>query len=108
MSLMSLLQEVGAPVVEGTQMMACMYSPGRQAVLNADFAQTAALGIQTSCTIQFEGNTVCVRDGGAWKECPAGSSLGNFKELLCATYAAKNKGRMPPTCTDTLTKVAVA
>lgn len=85
-------------MVEGTQMIACMYSPGRQAVLESDFAQTAALGVGTSCTIQFEGNTVCVRDMGAWKDCPGGSSLDELKEMLCATIAAKNKGRMPDAC----------
>lgn len=36
----------------GTQMVACMYSPGRQAILESDFATTAALGVTTSCTIQ--------------------------------------------------------
>lgn len=40
------LQETGVPVIEGTQMVACMYSPGRQAILESDFATTAALGIQ--------------------------------------------------------------
>jgi hypothetical protein len=56
-------------------------------VLESDFAQTALLGVKTSCTIRFDGNDVCVRDGGEWKDCPAGSSLDDFKKLLCAAYA---------------------
>jgi len=94
------LKETGVPFVEGTQMVACMYSPGRQAILEADFATTTALGIQTSCTVQVDGNTLCVRDGGEWKDCPVGSDLASWKEMICAAYAAKNKGKLPSACKD--------
>lgn len=66
-------------------MVACMYSPGRQAILEGDFATTTALGIQTSCTVQVDGNTLCVRDGGKWKDCPVGSDLTSWKEMICAS-----------------------
>lgn len=104
------LQEIGMPVIEGTQMVACMYSPGRQAILEADFAQTAALGIQTSCTVQVEGNTLCVRDGGEWKDCPVGSDLKAWKEMICASISMKAKGHLPQACKDVgpSSKVAVA
>lgn len=78
------LQEQEVPFVEGTEMVACMYSPGRQAILESDFATTTALGVKTSCTLQVEGNTLCVRDGGEWKDCPVGADLPAWKEMICA------------------------
>lgn len=73
------MQEAGIPLSAATKMLGCMYAPGHESILAADFAQTAALGVGTSCTIQVEGNTVCVRDGGEWKECPAGTDPQDFK-----------------------------
>jgi hypothetical protein len=92
------LKEAGIPLAAATKMLGCMYAPGHESTLAADFAQTAALGVGTSCTIQVDGNTVCVRDGGEWKDCPAGTDAKDFKELFCAAFAAKNRGRMPATC----------
>jgi hypothetical protein len=94
------LKETGVPFVEGTQMVACMYSPGRQAILESDFATTAALGVQTSCTVQVDGNTLCVRDGGEWKDCPVGPDLKAWKEMICASISMKSKGHLPAACKD--------
>eukprot|EP00878_Enallax_costatus_P002079 GHUV01002246.1.p1 GENE.GHUV01002246.1~~GHUV01002246.1.p1 ORF type:complete len:230 (+),score=58.23 GHUV01002246.1:101-790(+) len=99
------LKEAGVPFSPGTAMMGCMYAPGHDSVIASDFAQTAALGVSTSCTIQVEGNTVCVRDGGEWKECPAGTDTKDFKQLFCAAFAAKNEGHMPPTCRPSVVQV---
>jgi hypothetical protein len=95
-----LLQENNVPFVEGTQMVACMYSPGRQAILESDFATTEALGVKTSCTIQVDSNTLCVRDGGEWKDCPVGPDLKAWKEMICASLSMKSKGQMPAACKD--------
>ena len=73
-------------------------------LLEDDFAATAATGIKTSCTLQVEGKTVCVRDGGEWKDCPGGSKAKDFHSTICKAYAAKNKGKLPDSCQ----KVAVA
>lgn len=94
------LKENNVPFVEGTQMVACMYSPGRQAILESDFATTAALGVKTSCTIQVDSNTLCVRDGGEWKDCPVGPDLKAWKEMICASLSMKSKGQMPAACKD--------
>jgi hypothetical protein len=94
------LQETNVPFVEGTQMVACMYSPGRQAILESDFATTAALGVKTSCTIQVDSNTLCVRDGGQWKDCPVGPDLKAWKEMICASLSMKTKGQLPAACKD--------
>jgi hypothetical protein len=103
-----LLQETGVPFVEGTQMVACMYSPGRQAILESDFATTAALGVTTSCTVQVEGNTLCVRDGGEWKDCPVGSDLKAWKEMICASLSMKHQGHVPKVCQDVVPEGNVA
>eukprot|EP00882_Tetradesmus_deserticola_P005064 GHRQ01005335.1.p1 GENE.GHRQ01005335.1~~GHRQ01005335.1.p1 ORF type:complete len:234 (+),score=77.69 GHRQ01005335.1:439-1140(+) len=98
----SCLKEASVPFAPGTKMVGFMYGPGHDELLQQDMHNTAALGVQTSATIQMDGNTICVRDAGEWKECPAGSEPENFKQILCATYAAKNKGHMPPACTPSL------
>lgn len=79
-------------------MLGCMYGPGAADLVDADFAATAKAGVETSCTVQIDGNSVCVRDGGEWKDCPAGSKRGDFKQLICAAYAAANRGRLPRAC----------
>uniref|UniRef100_A0A383VLZ6 Uncharacterized protein n=1 Tax=Tetradesmus obliquus TaxID=3088 RepID=A0A383VLZ6_TETOB len=94
----SCLKEIGMPVAAGTKMMGCMYGPGHDELLQQDMHNTAALGVATSATIQVDGNTICVRDGGEWKDCPAGYQPENFKEIFCATIASKNRGRLPKAC----------
>jgi hypothetical protein len=69
-----------------------------QQTLEDDFVATAAAGIKTSCTLQVEGKTVCVRDGGKWKQCPGGSEAEDFHRTICEAYAAKNKGHVPLPC----------
>jgi hypothetical protein len=45
-------QEAGVPVAAGTKMIGCMYGPGHDELLQLDMRNTAALGVQTSATIQ--------------------------------------------------------
>ncbi|KAF8059432.1 hypothetical protein HT031_005237 [Scenedesmus sp. PABB004] len=92
------LKAAGIPLAAATKMLACMYGPGHDELLQAELAATAAAGVGTSCTIQVDGNTICVRDGGEWKDCPAGTKTDDFKQVLCAALAAKSRGRLPPVC----------
>lgn len=102
------LQEANIPLSAATKMLGCMYGPTHTEMLEADFEQTHTLGISTSCTLQFAGDTVAVRDGGKWVKAPAGGrgggddddapELQDFKDALCAAYAALNRGRLPPQC----------
>jgi hypothetical protein len=93
------LREAGIPLAAATKALACMSGPGHTALLEADFGRTAALGVTTSCTVQIDGETVAVRDGGRWKQSPsAGSMAEDFKDALCEAFASKNRGRLPPAC----------
>lgn len=46
-----------------------------------------------SATLQIEGETVCIRDGGQWKECKEGHEPGDWVRQIEAAYEAKNRGR---------------
>jgi hypothetical protein len=93
-------QEAGIDFTRAARSLYCMYGPGHQATLEAEFAATASLGVTTSCTIQVEGARRCVRDGGQWldEQCPGGATQRDFLNTLCEAYAAKNRGRLPPPC----------
>lgn len=97
---MCLLQEAHIPLSAATKMLACMYGPTHRTLLEADFKNTAALGVATSCTIRFGGNTVAVRDGGKWTISPGAGQVEDFKEALCSAYAAQHRGRLPPPCRE--------
>jgi hypothetical protein len=87
------------PFLPATRMLACMYGPGAAGLLDKEFALTAALGVSTSCTVKVEGQTVCVRDDGRWRDCPAGSKRNDFRDIICANYAAKSGGgKLPSVC----------
>jgi hypothetical protein len=96
--LLCMPQESGIPLSAATKMLACMYGPSHTDLLEADFATSATLGISTSCTVQYSGTTVAVRDRGAWVQAPGGGDEGGFRDALCAAYAALNRGRLPREC----------
>lgn len=89
-------------------MLACMFGPGHADVLAADLEATATLGITTSATLQFDGETVAVRDGGRWRRAPGAASLADFKSALCGAIAAKQRGRLPPECASSTTTISLA
>ena len=46
--------------------------------------------VTKSCTIQINGKTACIRDGGIWYDCPTGSTSSDFVSSICAAYASQN------------------
>lgn len=52
-----IMQEAGIQLGAATKMLACMYGPGHDELLQRELSTTAQLGVQTSCTIQV-GNFV--------------------------------------------------
>lgn len=42
-------------------------------LLAASARRSADAGVEKSCTVRLDGDIRCVRDGGAWKDCKAGS-----------------------------------
>eukprot|EP00879_Flechtneria_rotunda_P004508 GHRR01004763.1.p1 GENE.GHRR01004763.1~~GHRR01004763.1.p1 ORF type:complete len:241 (+),score=64.54 GHRR01004763.1:247-969(+) len=95
------LKEAGIPLGTAVQVLGCIVGPGHAALLQQELSHTAALGVGRSCTIQVESNTICVRDDEQWKDCPAGTTPDDFKEVICGYYATKNKGHLPPSCKPT-------
>jgi len=106
--LCGLAQEVGIPLGAATNMLACMYGPSHTQLLEQEFALTAGSGIFTSATIVVDDNPICVRDGGEWKDCPAGTEPDDFKMVICGVYAMKNQGKLPKECTPPPEPAAVA
>ncbi|CAK3923356.1 hypothetical protein D0860_06412 [Lecanosticta acicola] len=43
--------------------------------LKASFNRSAAAGVTRSCTVRLEEEIRCVRDGGAWRDCPGGAGV---------------------------------
>lgn len=41
-------------------------------LLRDSVTRSADLGVQTSCTVRLDNKTRCVRDDGAWRDCPGG------------------------------------
>jgi hypothetical protein len=51
----------------------------------------------TSCTVYLEGQPRCVRDGGVWRGCPAGSTADVFTRDICRIYQ-KSHSTLPSEC----------
>jgi len=49
-----------------------------------------SLGIRKSCTIVINGERVCVRDGGVWKQCENGHEVRDFIHQIEAAYDKLN------------------
>lgn len=62
--------------------------------------RTEAAGVKTSCTVRVEGKTVCVRDGGVWKDCPDGSEVDDLVRLVREAYKKGQHGHGSLTATD--------
>jgi hypothetical protein len=55
--------------------------------LRASFARSAAAGVSTSCTVRLDGRVRCVRDGGEWRDCEAGSTVEDLVADIVDLYA---------------------
>lgn len=58
-------------------------------LLLSSVQQAQRAGIVNSATIQLEGQTICVRDGGEWKQCPGGSSRDDIVGQVLRAWEAK-------------------
>ncbi|KIY49185.1 hypothetical protein FISHEDRAFT_65248 [Fistulina hepatica ATCC 64428] len=48
------------------------------------------LGIEKSCTVIINGEKVCIRDDGTWKECENGHTINDFVKQINAEYERLN------------------
>ena len=60
-------------------------------------AAVAAREIVNSCTVFIGGRRRCVRDGGAWRDCPGGSGDADFARSVCEAFKEQT-GRDAPAC----------
>ncbi|KAH9918211.1 uncharacterized protein BXZ73DRAFT_53124 [Epithele typhae] len=58
-------------------------------LLRESVRQTAAMGIEKSCTVMINGKQVCVRDG-EWRECEQGHTSEDFVRQIEAEYNKLN------------------
>lgn len=68
----------------------CIEGPLGRRLLQDSVRETQRRHIVNSATIQIEGQTACVRDNGAWKDCPGGHDTSDFVRLIEEAYARKN------------------
>jgi len=59
--------------------------------------QVTANSVVKSCTVMIDGAKRCIRDGGTWYDCPAGSDTQAFIKTICDTYKAK-QGKAAAEC----------
>ncbi|CAO1619673.1 unnamed protein product [Sympodiomycopsis kandeliae] len=59
-------------------------------LLKSSVQESIDRSIRNSATIQIEGETVCIRDGGQWKECQSGHEVSDFVRLIEQAYQRKN------------------
>ncbi|KAI8057348.1 hypothetical protein BDF22DRAFT_670972 [Syncephalis plumigaleata] len=62
---------------EGSRGLSLLVESARRAILK---------NVHTSCTVYLEDKPRCVRDGGVWRECPAGSTADAFTRNICRIY----------------------
>jgi hypothetical protein len=62
---------------------------GGMDLLVTSVERTEEAGVKKSCTVRVEGEVVCVRDDGQWKDCPHGSGV---KDLVRLVKEAHQRG----------------
>ena len=69
--------------VDFQQLNACVSEDARgQELLRKSVRWSQKEGVVYSCTVRVNGKKWCVRDDGAWKECPDGSSVGELVDKI--------------------------
>lgn len=69
---------------------ACIHEAQGRKLLRRSVIASQHSNISRSCTIQIEGTTRCIRDGGAWKDCQAGHEIGDFVSQIEREWSRKN------------------
>lgn len=59
-------------------------------LLRASVERSEEVGVKTSCTLRVAGKVRCVRDGGEWRDCGNGSSVGSLVGDLERIYGEWN------------------
>jgi hypothetical protein len=63
----------------------------------ASAKQVTANSVVKSCTVFIDSSKRCIRDGGSWYDCEAGSDTQSFIKSICEAYKAK-AGKSAPEC----------
>ncbi|CAO1626260.1 unnamed protein product [Jaminaea pallidilutea] len=73
------LRTIKGPEWEKDGIVDCVRGPLGKQLLRDSVRDSRRRGIEKSATIQLEGEgTICVRDGGEWKDCPGGHETADF------------------------------
>lgn len=59
-------------------------------LLRQSVRHSASVNATTSCTVRLDEKARCVRDGGKWKQCKAGSSVDDLVDDIQKLWAKKN------------------
>ena len=61
-------------------------------LLRSSFQRSEEAGVKFSCTVRLDERVRCIRDGGEWKDCGNGSSVGDLVRDVDAIYKKWNDG----------------
>ena len=64
---------------------------GGAQLLHGSVERTKETGVRTSCTVRVGGRTICVRDGGEWKQCEGGSRPDDLVRQVMEAYEGKGR-----------------
>ncbi|PWN20108.1 hypothetical protein BCV69DRAFT_249909, partial [Microstroma glucosiphilum] len=71
----------------------CVEGKQGRKLLQESVKRSEKLGITKSATIQLEGKTICIRDGGQWKDCDGGHETRDFVRQIEEAWDEKMRQR---------------
>lgn len=69
----------------------CIEGKQGRKLLQESVKRSQKLGIVKSATIQLEGKTICIRDGGQWKDCQGGHEIRDFVRQIEEAWDEKRR-----------------
>jgi hypothetical protein len=80
----------GVPHWESDGVEDCAIGERGRVLLKDSIDRVEEHGITNSATLQIEGETVCIRDNGQWKDCTAGHETSDWVRQIEKAYLRKN------------------
>ncbi|CAO1637317.1 unnamed protein product [Parajaminaea phylloscopi] len=84
------LSTVKGPRWEEDGVRECVEGPLGKQLLQQSVRDSKSRHIVKSATIQLQGKTICIRDGGRWQDCPGGHETGDFVRVIEAAWKQRN------------------